>query len=271
MSFFKRCVVFLFLLFLGTSFNSIEIESSFGETDVYKVIRVNGEIQFEKSGDLMKRGDLFTPKMRINFLSSTSRAALISKTNGCIVLSPKSSNNLKANLIPAMENLSSRAGAGVFLNKVNLQNYFKDTLMILGKQSVKVSSTLYPIDDKRFFYLKFMYKGLPVYKQLIRGEENSFVLSHDNIFSIDKKEVVLEELEMELHYRDTELKKTEFISSFTPIFPNEKELLREYDFIKKNTGKGKSKNRDVFAAFLNEFYGVFDRDNMETFLNVNKR
>jgi hypothetical protein len=235
------------------------------EGDSYKVIRVNGKIVFSKSGNSMKTGDVFASSESLDFSTTDSRAAVISKKRGRFVLTSKIAGNQKANLIPAMNNISSRAGA--LLNKIDLQNHFKGKYVVLGNQKLKIGDKAYPLTDSKFFYLQYEYNGEVIRKKLNHTSGNHLLINAENVFKVDGKQISVEEKSMQLYYRDSESKKSENISTFTPVFPNLEELKVELEVIKTEYAEKNSKElKGEFTAYINQFYGKPDSDNLSEFL-----
>lgn len=235
------------------------------EGDSYKVIRVNGKIVFSKSGNSMKTGDVFASSESLDFASTDSRAAVISKKRGRFVLTSKIAGNQKANLIPAMNNISSRAGA--LLNKIDLQNHFKGKYVVLGDQKLKIGDKAYPMTGSKFFYLQYEHNGEMIRKKLNHASGNHLLINSQDVFKVDGKQISIEEKSMELFYRNAESKKSESITVFTPVFPNLDELKVELEVIKSEYAEKNPKElKGEFTAYINQFYGKPDSDNLTEFL-----
>ena len=96
---------------------NLEVDETFA-LDSYKVIKVDGRIIFQTSGKDMHTGDQFASNEKLNFKSQDSRAAVISKQKGRFVLTPSTKSSSASKLLPAMNNVSSRAGA--LINAIDL-------------------------------------------------------------------------------------------------------------------------------------------------------
>ena len=97
----------------------------------YKVIKVNGKIQYVRTGSAMTLGDVFAEDESLSFETPTSRAAVINPAKGRFILTPESASQLsgaRSNFLPAMSNISTRGGA---LNSLNdIQNQFTGPVAI---------------------------------------------------------------------------------------------------------------------------------------------
>ena len=91
------------------------------------------------------------------------------------------------------------------------------------------------------------------------------VLDETEIFKIDGEPIPVEEKEMTLYYRNEG--KSKKVSTFTPIFPDEKDLKGEVEIIlsEYSDKDNKTKIKEV-TAYLNEFYGHPQKDNLGVWL-----
>ena len=139
----------------------------------YKVIKVNGNIQYVRTGSQMAAGDVFTEEETLSFETPASRAAVINPEKGRFILSPQSAGQLtgaRSNFLPAMSNISTRGG---FLSSMeDLINQFTGPVAILYKSSWNINPYQFPMDENQFFYLQFMYNGETINKKLPFEEQN---------------------------------------------------------------------------------------------------
>ena len=229
----------------------------------YKVIRVNGKITFVKTKSDMKQGDAYVDGTPIKFSTAQARAAIINKFKGRCVLSEAKKGN--AIVLPATNNIASRSGA--LINKIDLQNHFSGNYLVLEKLALEISEKSYPQNEKSFFYLSYTYNDEVIRKKLpFIG--NKVILERDNIFKIDNELIPVEQLEMSLWYMDEA--SGEKLAEFTPIFPDLKLLKSEIQIIIAE-GADKSKDDKVkeITAYLNEFYGKPQKDNLVDWLDHN--
>ena len=137
----KKFTLLMGLLLLGTFvMSSLKTEDSNKsrlplEDDSYKVIRVNGQIVFSKNGNSMKTGDVFASNEKLNFKSSDSRAAVISRKRGRFVLTSNTSS-AKANLIP-FENPKPVRTVGLITHRHFVKKRLFNRLQAIIKQAVK--------------------------------------------------------------------------------------------------------------------------------------
>ncbi len=232
--------------------------------DTYKVIKVNGKIIYVKSGSSMKMGDVFAPATNLKFATAESRAAIISKIKGRFILTAGKSGQ-RSNLLPAMNNISSRAGA--LLNIIDLQNHFQGKYVILGNMKLTIGKDAFPMDKDHFFYLRYDYEGESINKKL-PVEDGKLVLNRDDIYKVDGESIDGTKVkEMTLFYRDNAKKTSSKINSFNPVFPDIKLLKEELNIIiSEYSDKDADKKKSEITSYINEFYGKPDKDNLAEFL-----
>ncbi len=266
-------VVSLGIMAIATGFKAnkdIAPEAKSAVLDNYKVIKVDGRIVFQSSGKDMHTGDQFASNEKLSFKTNESRAAVISKQKGRFVLTPSAKSSSASNLLPAMNNVSSRAGA--LINAIDLKNHFSENYLVLGELELKISKESYPMSKDNFFYLQYGYNGEIIPKKLpFHGDTLEF--TPKEIFTIDGKEVkVPSKTDVSIYYRDNVNKKSVKVSDFTLVVPNNKELLEELKVITGELqGKKEEKIKDEVTAYLNEFYGKPNKDNLSYWLKKNMK
>jgi len=249
-----------------STLNKVEKRTSL--LDNYKVIKVDGRIIFANNGKDIHTGDQFASNEKLEFKTQESRAAVISKQKGRFVLKPDASNSNAANLLPAMNNVSSRAGA--LINTIDLKNHFSENYLILDEMELKINETAYPMSKDNFFYLQYKYNGETIPKKL-KFHGDTLEMSPKEIFTIDGKSVEVPlKTKMSIYYRNNAESKSIKISDFTLVVPNDKELVEELHVITgelNNSENDKVKNE--ITGYLNEFYGKPQKDNLNEWLKKN--
>lgn len=232
------------------------------ESDQYKVIKVDGQIVFQKTNVDMKQGDVFMPGTALSFKTAQSRAAVISNLKGRFVLS--ASEQGQTNILPAANNVSSRAGA--LINLIDLQNHFSGKYLVIGTMKLQLGKEAFPMDDQNFFYLTYDHNGELIRKKLA-SEGEYLILNKEDIFKVDGKPIEVTEKEMTIFYRQgTESKK---IGTFTPVFPDMDVLKGEVEVIMSEYAeKDAASQIKEITAYLNEFYGNPQKDNLGEWLKT---
>lgn len=229
-------------------------------SDQYKVIKVDGQIVFQKTNTDMKMGDIFMPGTVLDFRTPQSRAAVISQIKGRFVLS--ASEQGQTNILPAANNVSSRSGA--LINLIDLQNHFSGKYLVIGKMELQLGKEAFPMNESNFFYLTYYHKDEQIRKKL-SYEDDKLILDKEEIFKIDGQPIPVEEKEMTIFYRQgSESKK---IGTFTPVFPNPTDLKSEIEvIINEYADKDAATQIKEITAYLNEFYGNPQKDNLGAWL-----
>lgn len=232
----------------------------------YKVIKVNGNIQYVRTGSKMAPGDVFTEDENLSFETPNSRAAVINPEKGRFILSPQSASQVtgaKSNFLPAMSNISTRGG---FLSSMDdIIDQFTGPVTILYKSSWYINPYQFPMDENQFFYLQFQYNGETINKKLSFNEQN-LILSREKILMVDDLPIpALDSPATNIYYytKDGAM----FISSFELVFPDMGMLKPEAGIILEEfSGKDYNQKVNEIAGYLFEFYGKPCKEDVMLFL-----
>jgi hypothetical protein len=246
-----------FLCCILTSF----ILNAQDKSDQYFVIKVQGEIQRLKTGNLLNTGDEFNSSEALRFRTDYSRAAVISPGKGRFILSSsgKSGKDGKANFLPPMNNLSSRAVLASTTD--DILEYFSGEVLFLGSDTIKYDNSKMVLDKDNYFTVSYDSSGV----------ENKCVLNASGGLICINRYIL---------FRNQQPKtaKIIFLSSranpqkveFVPVFPDPDKLLKEVKLVISNS---KQKSRisvlsDV-SSYLNEFYGKISQSTVDNWLKQN--
>jgi hypothetical protein len=232
----------------------------------YKVIKVNGSIQYVRTGSQMALGDVFTENEALSFGTPNSRAAVINPEKGRFIITPQSASQLsgaRSNFLPAMSNISTRGG---FLNTMtDVVNQFSGPIVLLYEASWPLNPYQFPMDQDRYFYLLVRYKGNSIKKKLL-SNENSLVFSRKDILTVEGQPVsAFDSPAASLYYAGPN--GPMFLSSFQLILPDMKTLRSEAGIIIEELSS-QDYNRKVneITGYLFEFYGKPDKKDVMLFL-----
>ena len=255
-------VSILAVVVMGFSLMGNDDSKKLAASDQYKVIKVDGKIVFQKTHVDMKQGDVFMPGTALDFTTPQSRAAVISNLKGRFVLSAAEQG--QTNILPAANNVSSRAGA--LINLVDLQNHFSGKYLVIGEMKLQLGKEAFPMDDANFFYLTYYHNDESIRKKLT-SQDDYLVLNKEEIFKVDGQPIAVTDKEMTLFYRQgTESKK---IGTFTPVFPDLTNLKSEVEVIMSEySDKDAATQIKEITAYLNEFYGNPQKDNLGVWLKA---
>jgi len=232
----------------------------------YTIIKVIGNIEVKKTGNLLSAGDEISANEAILYKTPQSKASVISNQRGRFVLSqnPKvGDNTIQNNLIPAMSNISSRSGA--ILNLIDVKNYFSKGIVLLGISVIKIPVNLFSINDSSFFYLSFEHNGEQINKKLPQ-KLGELVLDPTELFKIDGQPIVPKESNpVKLFYKSGQT--IQWINDFSIVIPNEKQLINEVGIIISQTDIKTSKEKtEEIKSFISEFYGSLEESSLNKWL-----
>src|ERR1700741_4610766 len=180
---------------------------------------------YKKNNKNVIQGDLFPENEQILFKTTESKAAVISTAKGRFILAPGSDKkaDVKANLLPASSNVSSRSGS--IINVVDLQNMFTGNFVVLGKMRMHINKDNFPMNESNFFFLRYKYKGEDINKKLA-NEGEKLIFDKEQILMVDGKPITgPDSPEYKLYYSDG--KTSQLINSFNLIMPETEGLKQE--------------------------------------------
>jgi hypothetical protein len=256
----KSIIAALILVFLF-------IESSFSQ-DNFKVIKVNGTILLKTKGISLETGTVFSEKEDLLFRSEDATAAVINSQRGRMILTNKNHDLSAAssNYLPSMYNISSRGGS--LVNLMDLQNFFSGKYVVLGRQTIELDKSNFPMDKDHFFFLRYIYKGEEINKKL-EYSGDSLVIDKRSLYTVDGNPIPSpDNTAIRLFYHKGS--ESVLISEFDLIFPDINQLKKEIQIILDET-KGKSTGEKVgeVNSYLNEFYGKVYKENLISWLTGN--
>jgi hypothetical protein len=241
--------------------------------DKFTVIKVSGNIVIQRTGSSLSIGTAFAQNEGLLFKSAASRAAVINPQRGRYLLTADNSSefvNSKSDFLPASTKISAR-GAGAILNVNDLKNYFEGNYVIFDKLKIKLNQDVFPMNDKKYFYIRYSYKNEIINKKLAFNAD-TLIVTKNELLTIDGKQIPNPEIsEMKLMYMEEGLNYVSTpICAFTPVFPDFVQLKQEVQIILDET-KAKTYNEKLneISSFINDFYGRPDEDNLKEWLTGN--
>ncbi len=261
--------VFLIFSFFVFQFT---LTTSFAQ-DKFTVIKVSGNIVIQSTGSVLNIGTAFSQNEDLLFKNVASRAAVINPQRGRFLLT---SDNLsefkdsKSNFLPSSGKVSARGG-GAILNTNDLKNYFEGNYVIFDKIKIKISPAAYPMDEKKYFYIRYSYKNETINKKLVYISD-TLIITKNELLTVDGKQIPNPEItEMKLMYMEEGEKYVSTpICVFTPVFPDLDQLKEEVKIIIDQM-KNKTYNEKLCetSSYINEFYGKPEENNLKDWLKDN--
>jgi hypothetical protein len=233
------------------------------KTEQYFVIKVQGEIQRLKTGNLLFTGDEIISNEALNFRTDYSRAAVISPSKGRFILSSpgKTDNKNKANFLPPMSNLSSRAIIVTASTINEILEYFSGDMLFLGYDTIRYDNSRMTLDKDNYLVISFDSSGVEK-KSTLNASEGLICINSDALFKNQQPKAA------RITYRSSLT--NEQYSDFVPVFPDKNKLLGEIQLIVKNSSQ---KQRKVvvtdITSYLNDFYGKISRGTVDLWLKQN--
>lgn len=257
--------ILLFLLSLTISL------TLFGQD--YYILQVKGIVKKNKTGELIKTKDVVKADDQLIFSSSSDAVAVVSPKSGRFILKPGKqikSNELisyvKDALSPASTRLSTRSGG--LNNILDLKTLFAQPILLLPELHYKVNYKSFPIAEKTFFYIQYLYKGELINKQLQINTDSLLIINRVDLFKIDGKPVDESEIKnFVLHYYSE--KGPILISPISFILADLTAVKNEVDVLVETLGtseKDSSKTQNEILNYLSEQYGKVDGPNLQHWL-----
>jgi hypothetical protein len=254
---------FIFLTFIYSLFAQ----------DKFTVIKVNGSIIIQSTGSALNIGTAFGQNEDLLFKSTDSRAAVINPKRGRYLLTSDNVSefrNSKSNFLPSSGKVSARGGE-MILNINDLKNYFDGNYVIFDKIKIKINPEAFPMNDKKYFYIRYLYKNETINKKLAFSSD-TLIITKNELLTIDGKQIPNPEIsEMKLMYMEEGEKYVSTpICAFVPVFPNLEQLKQEVKIILDQM-KDKTYNEKLceISSYISDFYGKPEENNLKEWLKDN--
>jgi len=142
-------------------------------------------------------------------------------------------------------------------------------VLIIDSMKLKVGADEFPMEDNKFFYIRYTYNDETVNKKLTFVND-TLIIDKDELFSVDGKAIDNSGVsQVSLYYYRKGEQKPEsiLINTFEPVFVNSQQLKPEIDIIYKEL-KGKSSEMllSEIYDYLNMFYGKIDKEDLKVWL-----
>ena len=233
------------------------------KTEQYYVIKVQGEIQRLKTGNLLNTGDEIISNEALKFRTDYSRAAVISPGKGRFILASqgKSDNENKGNFLPPMNNLSTRAVIASTTN--DILEYFSGDVLFLGPDSIKYDNSKLELDRDNYFIVSYDSSGVEN-KSIVNASAGLICVNKYALFKNQQPKTA----KITFHSSLTNSQTAEFV----PVFPDYKKLSGEVKLIIANsTQKRRTEVVSDVTSYLNDFYGKISQNTVDNWLKQNLR
>lgn len=228
------------------------------QAQTYTIIHSIGKIYDTKSEKYLTKGMRIDESAKLKFESSDAKAAVLSSSRGRFVIQEQQKEEGKSEiayalssvLSPARGRLSTRAGG--INNKLDFEKRFGEgPVAILGNTyKVSVSPTAYPMNEKKFFYASYAYKGEVINKKL-SNEGDSLVFKASDFYSVDNKSIDPTEVsDVKLFYFNAATEQSEQITNLELVVISKDDIKYLMENIGGGTASEKQKNVVEIIAML---------------------
>jgi hypothetical protein len=235
----------------------------------FKVITVNGEIIAVKAKVTLENGVEVNSDDNFEFRRPNSRAAMINSERGRIVLTEQNVADAfsRAAFAPAMSSVSARSGPVASLS--DLQNVFSDKILIIDRVELQIGADYFPMDEQRFFFIRYKHKNEVVNKRLNYKGDLLFI-DMNEVLQVDGKPIKEDDASdfaLYYHKRSDSSPESVLISSFSPVFLRTNQVKPEIAVI---VNEFRGADGEIILAevydYLSSFYGKVDKPNLERWL-----
>ncbi len=258
-----RKVIFFLLSF-------VFFVSGANSQDYFTVIKVNGSIIIERTGNALGTGTSFARNESLLFRIPESRAAVINPELGRFLLTSENVDefkNSKSSFLPSSGKIRTRSIINA-TDKYDLSAQLEDNYLMLDENRILIDTSIYPMNSKEFFFLTYDYQNRTINKRL-SFIADTLIIRQPELLAVDGSEIPASDIkQMKLIYyqeRDSFLLKP--VCSFSPVFPDLNALWKEISVIIHQMEMNTSVEKfDEISAFIREFYGNIDETNLRRWL-----
>jgi hypothetical protein len=262
--------IYFVLVFLAAT--TMFFATNLNAQDKFTVIKVNGNIVITRTGSALDIGTAFAQNEDLQFKSEGSRAAVINPQRGRYLLTSENLSDFrtsKSDFLPSSGKISSR-GVNAILDVNDLKDLLEGNYVILDRVKIVLNLETFPMNEKKYFYIRYSYKNETINKKLSYSGDTLFV-SKNELFTVDGKQIPNPEItEMKLMYMEEGLNYVSTpICAFTPVFPEYVQLRKEVKLIADQmSGKTYKEKFIEISSFVNDFYGKHDLENLKDWLEL---
>jgi hypothetical protein len=263
----KKIISVLILIFFLPCFSYSQ--------DCYTVLKVKGKIVLEKTGQQIKANDEICSNDNLSFYNSDAVAVLHSVSKGRFTIKAVLNNeNELSNII------KSSVASVISSTKSNLSTRGNETselepdmpYFIVGNFTLKVDNKEYPLNENKFFFLRFNIDD-NTYNKKLNNVADKLLMNKEAILNIDGKSLEANKLNsVKLYYYDKTANTSTLFSNFKIIFADEvslKEELNNYINILKNQKLSDSEILNEILGYVSEIYGRIDEESFLSWIKNN--
>lgn len=241
--------------------------------EIFTVIKVNGNIVIERTGNSLGIGTSFLQTENLLFKIPESRAAVINPRIGRYLITADNVSefkNAKSNYLPASNKISTRSVISAAGEK-ELSDQFGSTYPVLNEIKVLIDTVSFPLNKNRYFYITYDLNNRTVNKKLSFRSDTIYIRKSE-LLTVDGQ--LLKDPSIDLmklvYYREGPAYSSIPVTSFTPVFPDIDSLKREMKIILDNIEMNPYDDKfNTIKSFLNDFYGDIGVTSLKLWLRDN--
>lgn len=251
--------------------------------DSFIVTRINGKVTNNKTGTLLKAGDVLQPSDRVTFDSFDSYVISIGQNMGRYMIklheppAPETIQQLTAMVkdvaVPTKRRSLMAERYRPDETVVNdLRSYFgNDKFTVIGDNvSVPLNNQAYPIDDNRFIVFYYRVNNNPVSKK-IGYEGNSLIIEKDKLVSTSAGVITQNEIpSVGVYLYEKNTRTSEEITKFNLAFVDRETVTNEFLTIIPILQKQRMAKDDIkkyLIEYFYDFYGSTDSRSIKAFVD----
>ena len=241
--------------------------------DYFTVIKVSGNIVIERTGSSLGTGTSFSQNENLLFKIPDSRAAVYNPQKGRFVITSQNAEefkSLKSNYLPSAGKISSRAFE-FSSRREEFKKLFEGDFVILDIIRIKVDLDIFPLSDKKYFFLTYDYNNKIINKKLTYRLD-TLIINKKDLLTVDGIVIPDPHInEMKLvYFVEGDEYGSEIICSFKPVFPDMPQLKEEIQVLIYETEMNPYENIvSEISEFIKDFYGRIDQNNLKRWLSEN--
>lgn len=231
---------------------------------IYTVLLKRGEILRESDQTGLEKGTTFQKGISLKFSYDAKMLVLDQLATTHLVIPEQDLTSYYLAPIKLAVNFRDPTP----IDYSSLQQYFSDTLLVLGDQMfVSIKAPDFPVSDLSFFYLSYVWSEEPdtrINKKLTQNKDGLF-LKKAEIFTVDKKPISEKDVtDFQLFYRNSKTNETTWINNFFLLFPDTQELRTAVSFIIERAKENELSEAEIIDkvySFIDTAYASPDTNN----------
>ena len=238
---------------------------AFGQVEKYYVTFIKGVVIAERTGKLIKVGDVLQPSDKLIFQDEKAKLSCISPGKGRFDISAHQVKNsaggelmavLKSNLVKASSShpLSSRSSMPDEQDpKIYFHSPKTENRILLIKDDVLPIASSYIRDDSNFFFLKYTLNGHILTRKIQQNEVG--IQFNDALFTNGSELLIPKKVSLYYQSSESGIPKSSKLVEFLPVLATSTEIRQQIQLITKfsRTIDKKKLNNEIMAHLYDNY------------------